>query len=64
MQTAQQHGPSQLQFAQFFQQVETCPALVITRFLPSREAVESVVTLALHHGLLQPNIYVFYNPST
>jgi len=52
MQTVQQHGPSQLQFAQFFQLVETYPALVITRFLPSREAVESAVTLALHHGLL------------
>ena len=63
-QTVQQHGPSQLQFAQFFQRLETCPALVITRFLPSREAVESAVTLALHHGLLQPNIYVFYNPPT
>lgn len=52
MQIVQQHGPSQLQFALFFQWVETCPSLVITRFLPSRAAVESAVTLALHHGLL------------
>ena len=64
MQTVQQHGPSELQFTQFFQQVVTCPTLVITRSLPSREAMESAVTLALHHGLLQPKIYVLYNPPT
>lgn len=60
-QTVQQHDLSQLQHDQFFQWVGTCLSLAITRFLPSRPAVESAVIQGLHHGLLQCNIFIFDN---